>query len=68
MAEGFEDEGYLDGKERSALAGQQLAQTGIVIHVETQLCPGCAGADGREIELGKLRTAVGLLGHLKFEF
>ena len=59
LAEGVEDKGHLDGEERSAFAGQQLAKPGIVRHVETQLGPGCARTDGREIELGQLRTTVG---------
>ena len=67
MAEDVEDERDLGGEEGAALAGEELAQAGIVLHVEAQLCPGCAGTDGREIELGQLRTTVGLLRHLKFE-
>ena len=58
-AETVEDEGDLDGEEGAALAGEQAGETGIVDHVEAQLSPGCAGTDGREIELGQLRTAVG---------
>ena len=58
-AEGVEDEGDLDGEEGAALAGEQVGETGIVDHVETQFGPSCAGTDGREVELGQLRTAVG---------
>ena len=67
MAEDVEDERDLSGKEGAAFAGKELTQAGIVVHVEAQLCPCCARTDGREIELGQLRTTVGLWGHLKFE-
>ena len=58
-AEAVEDEGDLGREEGAPLAEEQLAQPGVVGHVEAQLGPGCARTDGREIELGKLRTAVG---------
>ena len=58
-AEGVEDEGYLDGEEGAAGVGEKRVELGIVGHVEAQLSPGCAGTDGREVELGQLRTAVG---------
>ena len=58
-AEGVEDKGHLNGEKGAALAGQQIVQLGIVMHVEAQLGPRCAGTDGREIELGQLRTDLG---------
>ena len=58
-AEGVEDKGDLDGEEGTTLVGEQVGETGIVDQIEAQLSPGCAGTDGRKVELGKLCTTVG---------
>ena len=57
-AETVEDEGDIDGEEGAAAAVEQMAQAGIVEQIEAQFRPGCAGTDGREVELGKFSTAV----------